>query len=135
MFVCLICKKKFSVDISKEVNDEIFQCKTCEKIFNDKEDLDVDINKKNKTRSSDHVCDVCNKKFGTKYRLKVHHTIHTNEKKYVCQICPDKRLFKTKGQLKSHMVLHYEPQFSCSRCGKKFHTLGNTKQHLNRNIC
>ena len=132
-FVCSICKSYIAADNPKKLNVETFQCKTCEKIFNSKSDLDAH----NKTHSNEkqHICKICYKQFDTKYRLKSHQKTHTNEKKFVCKICPDNRRFKTKGQLKSHMGLHYDPKFSCPKCGKKFHTLSNTKQHLNRNIC
>ena len=55
------------------------------------------------------------------------------EPEYLCNICEKK--FHTSSLLNSHMKFHYEPTYPCPKCGKKFHTSSNMKQHLNRNMC
>ena len=82
-----------------------------------------------------YCCAKCGNKFHDSSSLNQHMTSHSNERKFKCVVCPDKRSFKTKGQLTRHMKFHYEPKFSCTKCGKKFHTSGNLNTHVKRNIC
>ena len=81
------------------------------------------------------MCSTCDKKFVWKEALQNHQATHSNERPHACNICPDNRSYKTKYDLKQHMIRHYKPKFSCGKCGKKFYTRGNMKQHENRNIC
>ena len=137
MFECLTCNKKFaskdSLHKHQNIHDKTFQCKICHRLCHSKYNLDVHT----RTHSGEkpHACSICGRRFTRKYHLKNHEATHSNEKKFKCIVCPDNRSFKTKQALTHHMVFHYETKFSCSKCGKKFHTTGSLNRHVKSNKC
>ena len=62
--------------------------------------------------------------------LKVHEAIHSDERKFKCNICPDERTFKTKSALNNHMKYHYELKYSRVQCQKKFYSSSSLNQHV-----
>ena len=62
--------------------------------------------------------------------LKVHEAIHSDERKFKCNICPDERSFKTKKELNNHIKYHYDPKYSCVQCQKKFYSSSSLNQHV-----
>ena len=75
------------------------------------------------------ACKVCDSKFARKSSLVRHQAIHSDVRSYKCTICTDERYFKTKCQLKNHMVYHFDPKFACNFCGGKFYTTSVLKTH------
>ena len=75
-------------------------------------------------------CASCGKKFSRKENLRRHQALHSDERMYKCEICPDERSFKSKHYLNAHMKFHYEPRHSCTVCGKKFHRPSTLKEHM-----
>ena len=75
------------------------------------------------------------KRFSDKSNLRKHQAVHNDERKFICTVCPERRSYKTKNELSKHMVFHYEPQFSCAKCGKKFHRPDSLKRHEKQNRC
>ena len=75
------------------------------------------------------MCSTCDRRFSQKNDLHRHQATHTDERKFKCEVCLDKRSFKTKCQLTNHMKFHYEPKHWCLKCGKKFHRSDSLKQH------
>ena len=76
------------------------------------------------------MCSTCGKKFAQKSSLQNHQATHSDERKFKFNICPDERYFKTKSQLRKHLVYHYEPKHSCLHCNKKCHTLTDLTKHV-----
>ena len=74
-------------------------------------------------------CQICDRKFAQKGQLVPHQATHKEIKPFKCSICPEGRFFKTKVGLSHHMVYHYEPKFSCSKCDYKTHTNSHLKGH------
>ena len=69
-------------------------------------------------RSGRHrfLCDVCNKSFHYKYLLKLHVSVHSEERPYVCD-----KSFRLLVFLKEHQHIHSgEQPYSCDVCGKSF---------------
>jgi len=62
-----------------------------------------------------YMCTVCDKRFATKYYLKVHKLRHNGEKKYSCSHC-EKRFYDQR-YLNSHMNVH-SSKYKCTECGK-----------------
>ena len=69
-------------------------------------------------RSGRHMfmCDVCNKLFHYKCMLKLHVSVHSEERPYVCD-----KSFRLLVFLKEHQHIHSgEQPYSCDVCGKSF---------------
>lgn len=61
--------------------------------------------------------------------MKIHFRIHTNEKRFVCELC-NKR-FSEKCTLNKHLVRHAgEKSFICATCGKGFCDKSGLTTHL-----
>lgn len=73
-------------------------------------------------------CDVCLKKFTTKYFLKKHKRLHTGEMPYVCGLCG--KSFTFQQSYHKHMLYHSEDKpHSCSECGRAFKELSTLHNH------
>ena len=109
-FNCSVCKKKFSNSASfynhKKIHDKSHQCEVCLKCFGCKSDLTTHI--RSHTGEKPYVCSICDKRFAHKHHLKRHQATHSDERNFKCNICPDGRYFKTKNQMRKHMVYHFE---------------------------
>ena len=104
-FACQVCDKKFALKFTL-VRHQVTH--TGEKSF---------------------ACQICDKKFAQKSTLVQHQATLTNIRSFKCSICPESRFFKTKKDLKQHIVFHYEPKYSCSQCEFKTQTKRNLNSH------
>lgn len=74
-------------------------------------------------------CDVCEKAFATRGKLKQHETIHTGEKRYTCEHCS--KGFSSKFKLARHMVVHSRVrEWECEACGTGFRRKDHLEAHL-----
>ena len=87
------------------------------------------------TGEKPYMCSICDRRFARKSDLKTHQATHSDQRNFICLLCPDNRSFKTKDGLTKHMKFHYEPTYPCTKCGKKFYTSGSLNVHVKINKC
>ena len=109
-------------------DSEAFPCDFCFKIFQYKSDLESHYRTTHPGEKR-FACQICDKKFAKKSILAVHEKTHSDVRDFKCSICPEGRYFKTRSGLRTHMLFHYEPKYSCSNCEYKTHTSCNLTRH------
>ena len=83
------------------------------------------------TNESQINCEICNKAFKEKHKLKRHMMIHTGERPFQCLAC--KKQFSLEYNLRTHFRVHTgEKPFQCNHpgCEKSFTQSGNLKTHF-----
>ena len=130
-YKCSTCNKVFSIKASfqqhacKHATIKSFDCGICDASF-----MDQGSWKRHKERHfgvRNHSCDICGMAFYEKYSLRVHQTSHfytslKSEKDinsgFTCHIC--QKYFKTKKDMKNHLVAHSTKKYTCEFCNKRF---------------
>ena len=139
-YKCSACSKVFSIKASFKQHIcsrghlKSFKCEICDASF-----MDQGSWKRHKERHfgiRNHSCDVCGMAFYEKYSLRVHQTSHfyaslKSDKDvssgFSCHIC--QKYFKTKKDMKNHLVAHSTKKYSCEFCNKRFSLKYNYLRH------
>ena len=106
---CLIIRfTKISPDHSMKIPKESksFKCDVCWKIFSCKANLTTHY--RTHTGEKPFACQICDRKFAVKQSLIRHQATHSDDRPFRCSICPEGRYFKTKRNLKEHMIFNYQ---------------------------
>ena len=73
----------------------------------------------------------CDKKFTSKFKLKRHILIHSQTKRFLCDVC--KRAFRRKDHLKNHEKVHDPGKtvYSCSNkgCSRTYNSISSFRKH------
>lgn len=131
---CSICQKTFKLKHHLRRHQVIhsnlkeFECKLCDKKFNQRSNLDTHIkNVHNKVK--DYECPKCHKKFTQKGNLSKHMIIHEDNQPFQCEFC--RKTFSQKNLLDSHLNLHNgEKPFECDICKKSFARQSTLYNHV-----
>ena len=126
----------FEEDIKMRIENEIeygFKKPTFTLITENKEYFEdepsIKLNDKRKIRPKvqpDHICDICEKKYSSKYTLVQHVKSIHKEIKYSCDHCD----FETtqESALRTHIKsVHEKVKYSCNQCDHQF-TLKNSQE-------
>ncbi|KPJ10206.1 GDNF-inducible zinc finger protein 1 [Papilio machaon] len=111
VYECEDCKKKFASKVYWRKHWEFyhlhkssFKCEICNKIFiSDWRLKNHRQTQHGLTRSRNHCCNVCGKKFFTQSTLRGHQLTHSEERSYMCEDCGD--TFKQRPALYTHSRL------------------------------
>ena len=107
------------------------RCEICDIYFTEKRTLDDHMNCTH-NKSDQYPCDICDKPFLSKSRMRRHRLIH-GDYRYFCPSC-DKG-FHVRDAMNKHSDLMHgsagaAKRYVCNICGKVFNVKGNLKQHL-----
>ena len=109
------------------LEDEILECKTCQKRFCLKRDLRKHVVIHNITEKFE--CNICNKQYKCKRNLGEHMAMH-GEPRFKCTVEDCDRMFQTKKTLRRHIESHNtERNFKCDICDKSFRSNQVLKCH------
>lgn len=85
-------------------------------------------------RSKNAECQVCQKKFDSRYKLKAHMNSHLNKRPFVCDVCG--QAFLRNHNLASHRRTHeVEYAYSCQHCNRGFRRPAERLLHLLLKVC
>lgn len=85
-------------------------------------------------RGKNVECQVCHKKFDSRYKLKGHMNSHLNNRPFVCDICG--QAFLRNHNLMSHRRTHEaEYAYSCHHCQRGFRRPAERLLHLLLKVC
>ena len=105
----------------------LYACDICDKVFKFRSRLKLHMVVH--TKVAEYVCDQCGSAFTSSGNLKQHMAVHTNVKRFVCTFC-DKR-FKQSSHLKVHNLTHTGiKKHVCTVCGKRFTQMNTLKVHM-----
>ena len=137
-FVCSLCQKELKNQHSlkshirevhaEKVEDEIFRCEECLKIFKKKKDLRG--HKYAAHKVDVRICEVCSGEYKNQTALKQHlRLVHGPTETVSCELCF--KSFKNITRLKHHHLdVHKVDNTSCPDCGKTFKNRFLMKKHL-----
>ena len=129
-FHCDLCNKDvFYLQQHHEavhLNLRQYQCKKCDKTFNDPAPLRKHIKVHEAGDTRNHECDVCKKSFKTNDQLRAHIKRSHVMKSIKCQYC--EKISKNKYQLKSHEEAHFA-NINCDECDRSFHRKAEVREH------
>ncbi|KAF2880748.1 hypothetical protein ILUMI_25420 [Ignelater luminosus] len=120
-------KQKHYHTLKKKVV-KLYTCKLCKRSFRSRYGLSYHLKRH---QGISHTCpfENCRKRFTNKQSLKKHRSIHSNERKHLCNICG--KTFNLIDSLNYHLKAHSGGRMHlCAQCGKSFKQACHLKVHM-----
>uniref|UniRef100_A0A1Q3F0E3 Putative adult enhancer factor 1 n=1 Tax=Culex tarsalis TaxID=7177 RepID=A0A1Q3F0E3_CULTA len=114
----------------KNLHGNRFKCSVCEKVFANRQQLNIHANTHLGKTERPFACDQCDRKFASKARMNGHRRIHTGVRPYLCTECGES--FTTSARLANHVLKHSAPQHKCLVCSKEFRYKGDYVRHAKK---
>ncbi|XP_060601295.1 protein suppressor of hairy wing-like [Ruditapes philippinarum] len=91
------------------------------------------------TETVNEVCNICGKEFETKSQLKKHGKIHTDTKKYDCEVCGTRHCNKHKNtgnepSEQKNSTDKQKPVIVCKVCGQIFSSMNSFRVHKKKHL-
>ncbi|KAK6639477.1 hypothetical protein RUM43_007750 [Polyplax serrata] len=118
---CMLCNRKYPSLVSlqnhiRKIHEaEQLKCSECD-FTGTRRHLDKHIKKQH--NGEVYQCQRCQKILKSKSTLKEHMWIHTEHRRFICDICGMR--FKRTSNYHGHLKSHQEKKFQCQRCGHFF---------------
>lgn len=106
-------------------------CDQCDKVYPTKKKLDYHVKRVHETMPA-IKCPHCGRFFSERSNFNRHLTIHTGERKFVCELCGAS--FNQWSSLYTHKFSHTNTKYNCSLCPKSFNTPKSLGVHLRRHF-
>ena len=135
--ICETCGRVFPNGLSlarhKIVHTEKYlTCRYCSYQSSTHEEFQAHL--KMHKRAKVYSCHICPSKFNTPGNIHKHiRSIHMGERRHFCDVC--QKGFYTKGHLKAHRAIHFEPTLKCRFCDRLFKEDGSRRIHERIHKC
>ncbi|KAL3273275.1 hypothetical protein HHI36_014729 [Cryptolaemus montrouzieri] len=133
-YICSNCGKSFAIKseltIHKKIHSDQYQCNICFKTFVVPSKLQRHLRTHTNERPYQCPYEVCKKMFTDQSNLSEHINTHKSMRDIKCRQC-DKH-FKTKNQLRSHMLTHNFNTYTCDICKKSYRYKTNLILHMKK---
>lgn len=111
------------------------KCKLCDRQFESSKTFNTHMQKEHgmlkqeEKKPAIFACEVCAKPFKSRFNLKVHSYIHTDERPHLCKWCG--LGFKAVSSLRSHEMRHVAIKpFKCTLCPNGYYTQKDLTAHV-----
>lgn len=117
------------LNIKKENNTKVYECKKCSKKFTSFKELIEHRRVVQHSKTIKKICKICNKSISYK-SMKKHLRTHTKEKPFSCEVCG--MSFSVRGNLQRHWYARHSAikPHHCTLCEKGFTSPGLLRNHM-----
>lgn len=137
-FRCSLCpeiywsfKKLTEHNLLNHTSTAIHTCKQCARIYPTKKKLEYHVKRVHETMPA-IKCPHCGRFFSERSNFNRHLSIHTGERKFVCELCGAS--FNQWSSLYTHKFSHTDTKYNCSLCPKVYNTPKSLGVHMRRHF-
>lgn len=127
-FTCRASRTQHEIKMHRNKQTKMYECVDCGISFPSITKFHLH-NVRQHLIKKPYICDVCGKGFTIKDNLKSHSTLHTDERPFKCELCPN--YYKSIYQRNRHVKLRHtlERRFKCDQCAKTYKDSTDLRRH------